>query len=142
MAGFEKACRNREIVLYVLPPRSPKLNGGVERVNGTWRREFRECDDLPGINGQVDGFANLYNHHRPHGALQGRTPAENLSTVAESGGGATLSTELNPDKGLTTRVAGHTIERLTRGKVSECSMNANSTFACNGMEGDPDAVRR
>lgn len=48
MAGFEKACRNREIVLYVLPPRSPKLNGGVERVNGTWRREFRECEELPG----------------------------------------------------------------------------------------------
>jgi len=95
MAEFEKACRAREIVLCVLPPRSPKLNGGVERANGTWRREFRECedlpDDLPGINAGIDGFAELYNHHRPHGALKGQTPAEYLETIAESGGPESLN---------------------------------------------------
>jgi len=36
MADFEKTCQDRRIDLYVLPPRSPKLNGGVERTNGTW----------------------------------------------------------------------------------------------------------
>jgi len=59
------------------------------------RREFRECenlpDDLPGINAGIDGFAELCNHRRPHGALQGRTPAEYLETIAESGGPESLS---------------------------------------------------
>lgn len=40
MAGFETACKARGIALYGLPPRSPKLNGRVERLNGTTRREF------------------------------------------------------------------------------------------------------
>ena len=42
MADFETACQTREIALYVLPPRSPKLNGRVERLHGTCRREFWE----------------------------------------------------------------------------------------------------
>lgn len=40
MAEFETACRDNDIPLYVLPPRSPKLNGAVERCNGAWRYEF------------------------------------------------------------------------------------------------------
>lgn len=31
MAEFETTCQEKEIPLYVLPPRSPKLNGAVER---------------------------------------------------------------------------------------------------------------
>ena len=45
MAGFETACQAKGIVLYVLPPRSPKLNGRVERLNGTFRGEFWKCCD-------------------------------------------------------------------------------------------------
>jgi len=56
---------------------------------GTWRREFQECEDLPNdlprISFGIDGFADLYNHRRPHGALKGRTPAEYPETIAESG---------------------------------------------------------
>jgi putative transposase len=40
MAEFEHACQVRKIALYVLPPRSPKLNGCVERLNGTCRRAW------------------------------------------------------------------------------------------------------
>ncbi len=32
-AGFERACQQREVPLFVLPPRSPQLNGAVERVH-------------------------------------------------------------------------------------------------------------
>ena len=32
-AEFEKACADAKIPLYLLPPRSPKLNGAVERCN-------------------------------------------------------------------------------------------------------------
>lgn len=37
MAEFEHACKERGITLYILPPRSPKLNGCVERFNCTTR---------------------------------------------------------------------------------------------------------
>ena len=33
-AIFEAECQRRDIKVFVLPPRSPKLNGGVERVQG------------------------------------------------------------------------------------------------------------
>jgi len=83
MAEFELACRDAKLALYVLPPRSPKLNGAVERCNGAWRYEFYACNDLPlklqKLAERVDAFQHLYNHHRPHGALAGITPAKYLS---------------------------------------------------------------
>lgn len=82
MAEFEVACMDRKIPLYVLPPRSPKLNGAVERCNGAWRYEFYATVDLPDqfdkIADHVEAFQHLYNHHRPHGALDGLTPSEYL----------------------------------------------------------------
>ncbi len=45
--GIEQACADAKIPLYLLPPRSPKLNGAVERCNGAWRYEFYACSDLP-----------------------------------------------------------------------------------------------
>jgi len=41
-AIFEKECQRRDIKLFVLPPRSPKLNGGVERAHRTHTEEFYE----------------------------------------------------------------------------------------------------
>ena len=45
MAEFETACRDRGIALFVLPPRSPKLHGSVERANRTHTEEFYEVTD-------------------------------------------------------------------------------------------------
>ena len=45
-ADFEVLCQARGLPLYVLPPRSPKLNGCVERANRTHREEFYEVYDL------------------------------------------------------------------------------------------------
>ncbi len=39
-AVFEELCQQRGIRLFVLPPRSPKLNGGVERAHRTHTEEF------------------------------------------------------------------------------------------------------
>lgn len=82
MAEFETECERREIKLYVLPPRSPKLNGGVERCNGAWRYEFYACTELPGsvaeLNPLIDDWQDTYNYVRPHGALSGLTPSEYL----------------------------------------------------------------
>ncbi len=45
MAEFETACQRRGIALFVLPPRSPKYNGCVERANAAGRCEFHQsCD--------------------------------------------------------------------------------------------------
>lgn len=80
MAEFETLCERRKLKLYVLPPRSPQLNGGVERCNGAWRYEFYACTDLPGsveqLNPLIDDFQDTYNFVRPHRALSGLTPSE------------------------------------------------------------------
>ena len=47
MAQFEMACQERGIQLFVLPPRSPKLNGHVERAQRTHREEFYRFAELP-----------------------------------------------------------------------------------------------
>lgn len=85
MAEFEAACQKRGIALFVLPPRSPKLNGHVERANRTHRNEFWELYDgdlaLPPLQAALRAWEEQYNHVRPHQALAYRTPAEHLATL-------------------------------------------------------------
>jgi len=49
-ASFETECQRREIRLFVLPPRSPKLNGQVERANRTHTEEFYEVEEVGPIS--------------------------------------------------------------------------------------------
>lgn len=85
MAEFEDACRAKDIKLFVLPPRSPKLNGRVERANRTYRNEFYECYDgdldLPSLRFALYAFQDAYNHHRPHQALGYKTPKAFLQSL-------------------------------------------------------------
>lgn len=78
MAGFEQACQQRGIRLFVLPPRSPKLNGCVERANRTHAEEFWDCydGDLDMVTAQAALLAweQRYNTYRPHQALGYLTP--------------------------------------------------------------------
>lgn len=82
-AEFEQACAEKGLRLYELPPKRPQLNGAVERCNAAWRYEFYAVHDLPtgvdALNPFIDSFQHLYNHHRPHGALAGQTPAQYLT---------------------------------------------------------------
>lgn len=82
MAQFETACKESGVQLFVLPPRSPKLNGRVERANRTHTEEFWERYDgdldLPSVRPALRGWEHLYNTFRPHQALAGRTPQEYL----------------------------------------------------------------
>lgn len=81
-AAFEEACRQRNLQLFVLPPRSPKLNGHVERAHLTHAEEFYEVYDgdldMAPLNEALRNWEHVYNHIRPHQALDGRTPAEYL----------------------------------------------------------------
>jgi putative transposase len=69
----------------VLPPRSPKLNGHVERAQRTHRQEFYECYDgdleIPVLQQALREWEYGYNHRRPHQALGYQTPAAYLATV-------------------------------------------------------------
>ncbi len=79
-ADFEMACRQRRLRLFVLPPRSPKLNGSVERAQRTHTEEFYEVSEaeltVPALNHALQGWERTYNTVRPHQALAYRTPQE------------------------------------------------------------------
>ena len=79
---FEEACQRRGIKLFVLPPRSPKLNGAVERANRTHTEEFYEVTDsdfeLPDIREKLLEWENICNTFRPNQALHYLTPQQFL----------------------------------------------------------------
>jgi putative transposase len=82
---FEVACQARNIRLFVLPPRSPKLHGAVERANRTHTEEFYEVTDAPAELGPLQqellAWETVDNTIRPHQALGYLTPAEYLASV-------------------------------------------------------------
>jgi putative transposase len=81
-ADFELACAEKGIQLFVLPPRSPKLNGHVERAQRTHTEEFHDRYmgdlELTSLNKAMRQWEYVYNHVRPHYSLDLQTPAEYL----------------------------------------------------------------
>lgn len=80
---FEAACQQMNIQLFVLPPRSPKLNGCVERSHRTHQEEFYEVAPLEdftlaGIRPYLLAWEEEYNTVRPHQTLGYKTPLEYL----------------------------------------------------------------
>jgi transposase InsO family protein len=66
-------------------PRTPHLNGKVERSHRVDDQEFYQLLDRDGIaddihlfNEKLREWEDYYNYHRPHGALAGQTPYERL----------------------------------------------------------------
>jgi len=84
MAEFEQACQEKGIRLFVLPPRSPKLNGCVERAHRTHVEEFyqvyAEDWELPVMNRVLQEWERIYNQVRPHHSLDNMTPKEYIQT--------------------------------------------------------------
>lgn len=82
MAEFEEACAEKKIPLFVLPPRSPKLNGHVERAQRTHTEEFYDLYmgelDLKSVNEALREWEIFYNTVRPHHSLDLKTPSEYL----------------------------------------------------------------
>jgi transposase InsO family protein len=85
-AEFEQACQLRGLRLFVLPPRSPKLNGAVERANRTHTEEFYQvtpCSlEMKKLNRELRQWENIYNTVRPHQALGYRTPRQFLHQLS------------------------------------------------------------
>src|SRR5437868_12249655 len=65
------------------PPRSPKLNGAVERAQRTHTEEFYEvtpCSwQVAPLNQELRDWERIYNTVRPHQALGYQTPQQFLA---------------------------------------------------------------
>jgi len=89
-AIFEEACQKRGIKLFVLPPRSPKLNGAVERAHRTHTEEFYEVTDssfnLSELREELLEWEQVYNTISPHQALGYVTPLKFLEQRKEYSG--------------------------------------------------------
>lgn len=77
---FLKATQELRLGHYWSRVRTPKDNSQLERFNRTIREAFLidwpDCTDLDLLNGALFQWLDLYNHERPHAALQYRTPSE------------------------------------------------------------------
>lgn len=64
-----------------IKPRSPHLNGKIERSHGTDQREFYQLlsytHDVD-LNKKLKEWENFYNYYRPHTSLKGKAPYEIL----------------------------------------------------------------
>src|SRR5215218_5152398 len=75
--------RDRGIKFRPIRPRSPHLNGKVERVQRTALEEFWPTVDPkdPTLAQQLEAWRTSYDQRRPHSALGGRTPAERIAEL-------------------------------------------------------------
>ena len=82
MAEFEAACQELGIRLFVLPPRSPKLNGQVERAHRSHVQEFYDYYtgelSIEAVNRALRAWEETFNTLRPHRALKLKSPLDYL----------------------------------------------------------------
>jgi transposase InsO family protein len=71
-----------------IKPRTPRLNGKVERSHRADEQEFYQLlhytDDVD-LNKKLKIWEDFYNFHRPHGAFKGKTPYEILKEKISNG---------------------------------------------------------
>lgn len=76
---FEGWCTANTITIQYIQPGRPMQNGFIERFNGTYRREILDAYaffELYEVRQLTEEWIEQYNHHRPHEALDNKTPAE------------------------------------------------------------------
>lgn len=92
---FEEECQRRGIWLFILPPRSPELNGYVERAHRTHIEEFYEVTessfDLAELRAELLDREKTYNTVRLHQALGYLTPSEFIKQWQENSGKEVVS---------------------------------------------------
>jgi transposase InsO family protein len=80
-AKFHWHVEDRGIRHTYIKPRSPQLNGKVERSHRSDQEEFYQLldykDDVD-LNKKLAEWEAFYNFSRPHGAFKGKTPYEAL----------------------------------------------------------------
>lgn len=76
--GFEYLLASLSIAQKNGHPGHPQTQGKIERFHQTlkkWLTQQPAATTLAELQTQLDRFAQIYNHHRPHRALTGATPA-------------------------------------------------------------------
>jgi transposase InsO family protein len=85
-AQFHWHVEDKGIRHVYIKPRSPQLNGKVERSHRSDQEEFYQLltytDDVD-LNKKLATWEEFYNYNRPHGAHKGQTPYEALRTMLE-----------------------------------------------------------
>lgn len=88
-------------------PYHPQTCGKLERAHQTlkkWLRKQPPASSLAQLQQQLDQFRAYYNHHRPHRALHGATPAERFhATPAARPADTPLDLPKPPSLRITTR---------------------------------------
>ena len=81
----QEAMMEWRIKFRPIRPRSPQLNGKVERSQKTDLEEFYATVDLTrnDLSALLDEWQHYYNWQRPHGALKGKTPMDRYLELAE-----------------------------------------------------------
>lgn len=83
--AFRRTCERLGVRWRKLPPRSPDLNGFVERFQGTVLHQhyrvafrYRFYDDVEVLDADLQAWLGHYNFERPHRGyrLNGRRPAD------------------------------------------------------------------
>jgi transposase InsO family protein len=78
---LENFCKMHKIHHHLIQPAQPELNGKVERSHKTDQAYFYDFHHFKYLKPLKEAFSlwmDYYNHHRPHWALAGQTPAERL----------------------------------------------------------------
>ena len=83
-ASFHWHALDKGMQHVYIKPRTPRLNGKVERSHRIDAEEFYRLldgvviDDANLFNDKLREWEDYYNYHRPHGGLGGQTPYERL----------------------------------------------------------------
>jgi transposase InsO family protein len=84
-SAFHWHLESLDIRHVYIRPRTPRLNGKVERSHRVDDEEFYQLldkngvtDDIQLFNKKLRQWEDYYNYHRPHGGLDGQTPYERL----------------------------------------------------------------
>ena len=83
--AFQQELHEHYIKFRPIRPRTPHLNGKVERTQQTDKTEFWSCFDLTDrsldLNALAMEWQDFYNKKRPHSSLGGMTPSQKLQSA-------------------------------------------------------------
>jgi hypothetical protein len=87
IVDFEKNLQAMGVATICSSPHHPQTCGKIERFWQTLKK-WLDAHDTPGTLAQMqallDQFREHYNHHRPHRALSGHTPAEAFAATGKA----------------------------------------------------------